>query len=172
MVTRAPHGAVDRALPTARGWTARVLLALFTHRQAWVWPGPGSCSGKEVPQSRGLPCRPRLQSQAACRLEGGAPFGLQPCAQGDLHPRAGLMASTASWFDPLGLGGRGDGVDCQITTAAHHPEQNLPQRGQVPTAGPRLALLPPSPHLSLSAPLTPSCLSHTRSSQATCEPAE
>ena len=105
MVTRAPHGAVDRALPTARGWTARVLLALFTHRQAWVWPGPGSCSGKEVPQSRGLPCRPRLQSQAACRLEGGAPFGLQPCAQGDLHPRAGLMASTASWFDPLGLGG-------------------------------------------------------------------
>ena len=77
MVTCAPHGAVDGALPTAPGWAARVVPALFTHRQAWVWPGPGpgGRSGKEVPQSRGLPCRPRPRSPATHRLEGGTAFG-------------------------------------------------------------------------------------------------
>ena len=122
MVTRTPHGAVDGALPTAPGWAARVLPALFTHRQAWVWPGPGpgGRSGKEVPQSRGLLCRPQPRSPATHRLEGGTAFGPQPRAQGGLHPRAGLMASTASWFDLLGLegqGGAGVGIDCQVPTA-------------------------------------------------------
>lgn len=109
MVTRMPHGAVDRALPTAPGWVARVLPALFTLWQAWVWPGPGpgGRSGKEVPQSRGLLCRPQPWSPATHRLEGGTAFGPQPRAQGGLHPMAGLMASTASWFDLLGLEGQG-----------------------------------------------------------------
>lgn len=154
MVTCAPHGAVDGALPTAPSWAARVLLALFTHRQAWVWPGPGlgGRSGKEVPQSRGLPCRPRPRSPATHRLEGSTAFRPQPSAQGGLHPRAGLTASTASWFDLLGLGGQGGRINCQIAMAAHHPKQNPPQRGQVPTAGPWLDAAPATPPFSLCSP--------------------
>lgn len=136
-------------MPTAPGWAARVLPALFTHRQAWVWPGPGpgGRSGKEVPQSRGLLCRPQPRSPATHRLEGGTAFGPQPRAQGGLHPRAGLMASTASWFDLLGLEGRGGG-GCRDRLPGPHC---WPRAGHCPW----LALPPPSPHLSLLHPLPP-----------------
>lgn len=160
-----PHGAVDRALPTAPGWSSQGPAGpVYPPGRrgcgqgcgAWrpLREGSAPVTGPAVPAGRGPRPPP---SGGRHRLWAAA-----PCSRGGLHPRAGLMASTASWFDLLGLEGRGLGLTARSPRLPTTPAESA-ERGRVPLlaragALPLAGLPPPSPHLSPSAP-RPSALS-------------